>query len=266
MLARTTTAPMLEEPNPASEQVSEALLGELVEIVEQRQEFSLVRTPDGYPGWLLTESLVPLSLNGIYPEAGAAIRVTSAVLPLHEAPNEASPIVGAATVGNLLARVGAAAEWTEVELPDGDHAFAPESSLAWPNAPSTEELPTRIVELSTLFLGTPYLWGGRTPLGVDCSGFTQRLYSICGIQIPRDAYQQVAWEGFAVADAATAPPGSLLFFRGDRDPHGRGITHVGMAIGSGRMIHACQASGVTVCPIRSRPYDRQLVGCRTLGA
>lgn len=82
-------------------------------------------------------------------------------------------------------------------------------------------------------LNTPYLWGGRGPLGIDCSGFTQLVYSLVGHAIPRDAYQQ-AEIGETIAFVDLAKPGDLLFFDND---DGR-INHVGIALGENQIIHA----------------------------
>jgi gamma-D-glutamyl-L-lysine dipeptidyl-peptidase len=83
------------------------------------------------------------------------------------------------------------------------------------------------------FLGAPYLWGGRTPWGVDCSGFTQMIFMFMGIYLPRDAAQQ-AEEGDPVQPLELAEPGDLAFFDNDE---GR-IIHVGIILGDRRIVHA----------------------------
>ncbi|MBK7084827.1 MAG: C40 family peptidase [Flavobacteriales bacterium] len=83
------------------------------------------------------------------------------------------------------------------------------------------------------FLGAPYLWGGRTPTGVDCSGLTQMLFMLMGIYLPRDAYQQ-AEEGDPVELVDLAEPGDLAFFD---NAEGR-ITHVGIVLPERRILHA----------------------------
>ena len=90
-----------------------------------------------------------------------------------------------------------------------------------------------VVEYSLLYLNTPYLWGGRTAFGIDCSGFSQIIYSLCGHQIPRDAYQQ-AEEGVNVEFVELTEPGDLAFFDNEEGK----ITHVGIVTEPGKIIHA----------------------------
>jgi hypothetical protein len=90
-----------------------------------------------------------------------------------------------------------------------------------------------IANVARSFLNVPYLWGGRTHFGIDCSGFTQIVYKLKGINLKRDASIQ-AQEGTAVDSVLTAKLGDLAFFNNDE---GR-ITHVGIILGAGKIIHA----------------------------
>jgi gamma-D-glutamyl-L-lysine dipeptidyl-peptidase len=90
-----------------------------------------------------------------------------------------------------------------------------------------------LTETATRFINSPYIWGGRIPSGIDCSGFTQLVYKIHGIAIPRDSFVQ-AEDGRNVDFIDEAEPGDLVFFSNDR---GR-ISHVGMIFSKGLVIHA----------------------------
>jgi hypothetical protein len=90
-----------------------------------------------------------------------------------------------------------------------------------------------IIDTAYTYLNAPYLWGGRSPLGIDCSGFTQTVYKIAGLKLERDAYQQ-ADKGLTLNFIEEAQPGDLAFFDNEE---GR-IIHVGILLGAGKIIHA----------------------------
>ncbi|PLX10217.1 MAG: hypothetical protein C0594_05205 [Marinilabiliales bacterium] len=98
---------------------------------------------------------------------------------------------------------------------------------------NSSKLRSHIVEIAKNYLNSPYLWGGKSPYGIDCSGFTQVLYKICNIKIPRDASQQVNL-GKTLNFINEAQAGDLAFFDNDEGS----ITHVGMYLGDGKIIHA----------------------------
>ena len=83
------------------------------------------------------------------------------------------------------------------------------------------------------YLYAPYLWGGKTPFGIDCSGFTQMVFRICGYSLFRDAWQQAS-QGKAVRQIEEIVPGDLAFFKNAEER----IVHVGIALGDNKIIHA----------------------------
>lgn len=88
-------------------------------------------------------------------------------------------------------------------------------------------------QVAKKYLNAPYLWGGKSPLGIDCSGFTQMVYKICGYKLKRDASQQVE-QGKAVESLETYIPGDLAFFRNEE----KKVTHVGVLLENQHIIHA----------------------------
>ncbi|NTW32657.1 MAG: C40 family peptidase, partial [Bacteroidetes bacterium] len=91
----------------------------------------------------------------------------------------------------------------------------------------------KIVENAYMYLDAPYLWGGRSPFGIDCSGFVQMVYKLIGIRLPRDASQQAS-QGTTINFLSEAVPGDIAFF----DNEDGIIVHTGIIINNGQIIHA----------------------------
>ncbi|HSV74738.1 MAG TPA: C40 family peptidase [Chthonomonadales bacterium] len=255
-------ADMLAEPSAGAERVSQALLGEPVAVLEEREGWARVRTPDAYEGWVRAAALVPTP-DGGYPPDGRGAVVQPMLAHLRAVPRDWGRPLALVTLGSLVSVAGATHGWRRVRLPAGVAGWMRARHLAVPVPPG--DFPpdgAALVESAHRFLGVPYLWGGRSTLGVDCSGLTQRAYALCGMVIPRDAHLQAAWPGFADVSLSAVEAGDLVFFASEEDPRRRGITHVGMAIDGERMVHAAGGKGVCVEPFASPPAARQLVAAR----
>lgn len=114
-----------------------------------------------------------------------------------------------------------------------------------------------IVDTAKLYLGTPYVWGGTTPSGFDCSGFTQYVLKQHGITIPRTTTEQYK-VGTYVAKS-DLQPGDLVFLQ---NTYRAGISHVGIYIGNGKMIHASSSKGVVISDLSSSYYMKHYYGAR----
>ncbi|MCZ2804169.1 transglycosylase SLT domain-containing protein [Modestobacter sp. VKM Ac-2983] len=147
-------------------------------------------------------------------------------------------------IGQIQARftppVTQQAAWTSAASAAGLTASTPASAAGASTAAT--DTGAEVVGAATKYLGVPYKWGGTDPAtGLDCSGFTQRVYADLGISIPRTSAQQ-ATAGRPVASLTEALPGDLVFF--DNTSSRPGIDHVGLYIGGGKMIAAPQAGEV----------------------
>ncbi len=227
-------ASLYSQPTREADVVSQAILGTNVVILEEKDGWARVRTPDDYSGWMPLVSL--LGAAQPYAASGRVAEVRSLLANLYREPDvtkhEPLLIVPFETRLEVVAEPEAdERRWIEVRLPDDRCAWIQRGDVASDRAPLNIK---QTIELARRFLGLPYLWGGTSSLGFDCSGFVQMLYRQRGIHIPRDAGPQSRWEGFQPVPRNKLKPGDLVFFGKSPDK----VTHTGMYIGRGQFIHA----------------------------
>ena len=223
-------APLLAEPRVAAPRVSEGLHGEVLDVLERREEWLRVRSPDGYVAWI----------NGGYVATGptdwaedwterATARSLSADILTTEGRRRLP------TGARLALRRGV------VELADGQRGAVAAGNVRREQELRVEARHLALPELAQKwYAGAPYLWGGRTEWGIDCSGLVQAVYGARGIALPRDSDQQFV-QGNEIAMSATGEgyeAGDLLFFA----ERGR-VSHVALWAGAGRVVHAALSRG-----------------------
>lgn len=213
--------PLRREPSEKSEMVSQLLFGEAYEIAEKTVEWLRVITElDAYTGWIDKRMFTPVSKDyyqrlsrGGYAVAG---QVTETVMTPE---NEVYSIPAGSTLGFAGQEGTFTINAMQYRLTGQSNAHSQYQS-------------TDLIETALRFLNSPYLWGGRSPFGYDCSGFTQIVYKINGARLPRDAWQQASM-GRSIETVKETIRGDLVFFAGDDDR----VVHVGMAIPPGKIIH-----------------------------
>jgi gamma-D-glutamyl-L-lysine dipeptidyl-peptidase len=247
-LTRHSVANLRSERGHSQELATQVLLGTPLRVLRQEAEWYLVQCPDGYLAWLHGGELVRQSVAARN-EWKAADRVvyTADYGHSYTAPNTASTPVGDLVKGGLLVRLAEQGDFTQVAYPDGRLAFVPTQELqpfaTWLTANLPDFARTRAV--ATDQLGKPYLWGGTSPKGMDCSGFTKTVYWQQGLIIPRDASQQVHAGLPVVYDEQLhgLQAGDFLFFGRLREDGTEKITHVGIYLGEGAFIHSGADNG-----------------------
>ncbi|MGN7472151.1 C40 family peptidase [Brevibacillus sp. SAFN-007a] len=227
---------------------TQALFGTRVEVIGEQGEWAQVLISDqatskneiGYPGWIPSRQLSPWTAAFDVQDGQKLAMVTADFTRLHTL--ERKPGIELAFLTRLpLVEDGAA--WVKVTAPDGE-ALLPKADVAILRANEPIELAGNrgqaIVEAGKRFLHLPYLWGGMSSYGYDCSGFAYNMHRAVGIQIPRDASDQA--RAGRLVEKADLLPGDLLFFAYEE---GRGsVHHVGIYMGHGEMIHSPDSRSV----------------------
>jgi gamma-D-glutamyl-L-lysine dipeptidyl-peptidase len=240
-------------PEHRSELGSQLLLGEVVRIVSTSRDGLWSRVEnvaDGYRGWARNWGLITASAA----RAGrwrtrATARVTSGLVEATARPG-GGPLVTPLFLNSRLIPEGRpAAGQRRLELPDGRRAWVPVGAVVIGARPGVD-IATRIRGL----LGVPYIWGGRTSAGFDCSGFTQQVLAEQGVALPRDAWQQFRGSN-ALRNGEPPEIGDLIFFGNP----GERPSHVGIALGAGYYAHARGRVMIGSLDPRNPLCDRQLL-------
>jgi gamma-D-glutamyl-L-lysine dipeptidyl-peptidase len=208
------------DPSESSEMINQLLFGETFSIVESYTSWhKVISSHDAYEGWLDSKmvTLIPEELLSKHDTSKTANKLFLAKKTNSQYPIRLCP--GSSLYGF-----------------ENDLFIAGSSTyqcIENPIIEKNEDVHDEVIRLSKQFVNSPYLWGGRSPYGIDCSGLAQIVYKILGVSIPRDAGQQVKM-GETVNFINLVHPGDLAFFDNDEEI----ITHVGIVIDNGKIIHS----------------------------
>lgn len=209
--------PLRAEASDRSEIVSQVLFGEHFEVLEQQKQWTQIRLQyDDYEGWIDTKQFRVITQKDYLQLSDAAIVLNSDLVEYVAAP------------GNLLMPIPLGASLAFLDNPDlNAEQFGFEGLKISGKKPKSN-----LINTAFMYLNAPYLWGGKTPFGIDCSGFTQMVYKLNGYHLLRDASQQ-ATQGEALSFIEESEPGDLAFFDNEEGK----IIHVGIIMDDNYIIH-----------------------------
>lgn len=248
-IATVSVVNIREKPGNSSEMGTQVLMGNVFRVWEQKTNWFLVQTADHYPGW--TEGggfLLCTREQADAWNASPLLIVTAFEERILEEPDAESLPVSDVVMGCLVKYTGQKGDWLNVELADGRAGYMPKKSAVdyaeW--RASRRATPDNIERTAKSFLGRPYFWGCNSIRGMDCSGLTKLVFFLNGVDLHRNASQQME-DGPDVPidpDLKNLKKGDLLFFgKPARGSAPEKITHVGIYLGDKLFI---QASGL-VC-------------------
>jgi len=243
-LITVSVANLRPSPSHSAELVTQAILGTPVKVLKKEYNWYLIQTPDSYLGWTPERSLVVITQKELNRyNRSERIIFTDLAGTCYELPDEHSQPVSDIVAGSILEITGSKPGFREVQFPDGRSGYINQDQCLLLTEWRKSLSPGReaIVKTAMKFLGLPYLWGGTSSKGVDCSGFTKTVYFLNGIILQRDASQQVLY-GDLVDNHDNydkLQPGDLLFFGTHKtDSTSEMVTHAGICIGKGEIIHS----------------------------
>ena len=217
-ISNLSIIPMRNEAADQAEMVNQILFGEHFKVLEVRKKWSRIRlSHDSYEGWICNKQWQEITEDDYKQLDKDVPTITTDILDIITKENH-QPVV----IGSILPfyKSGHALINDEMYKFDG---------MTTPGFVNKKKL----TENALIYLNAPYLWGGRSPLGIDCSGFTQMVYRLQGIDLPRDAYQQ-AKVGTTLSFVEESEAGDLAFFDNEEGK----VTHVGIILENSHIIHA----------------------------
>lgn len=222
-ICNLSIVPCRAEASDKSEMVTQLLFGEHFQIIEAQKKWLYIRTDyDNYDCWIDAKQCMIISEETFNELQEIPLHVSTDMIQLiiHKEKKEVLPIVMGSTLPYF--------DGETINLQGVEYLYEGQANSLY-----SKTTKNNLIEYAYNYLNAPYLWGGRSPLGIDCSGFTQMVYKLGGIKIPRDAYQQ-AEIGTTLNFVEEAEPGDLAFFDNELGQ----IIHVGIVLADGFIIHA----------------------------
>lgn len=249
LITAVAVANVREQPEEDIPLVTQVLMGWPVQVMGIEGDWFHIQAHDGSPGWARVDHFCLPQ----WPNPGNYVQIIKATTYLTREP--ALEPFCTLFLGSRLPLLEEAKEWFRVALPNGASAYINKEAAC--KIPSQQPLDGgKVLSVAGLYAGSPYLWGGITSQGVDCSGLTYMAYFANGYQLPRDAQDQ--YNVGTYVEKSDLEPGDLVFFS-TIDP---GPSHVGIYQGDGLFINARTKEGVTVTSFGDLFFSTRYLGAR----
>ena len=242
VIAHCTVTPVRQEPSEGSEQLTQLLFGEVCEVLDRLPRWTKIRsTLDGQEGWVDFKMLSPAPISSqdvkgerLKIKGEGVISVPMAIATDMETSEELM-----LTLGTRLPNYshGTFEVLGKQYLIDPTCVSTAQRSTGEADLQQSDLQRSDLATIAQSLLNAPYLWGGKNAMGMDCSGFVQVVYAAMGVNLLRNAREQMT-QGDLVPSLAEARPGDLAFFdHADRDPKATNISHVGLLLSPTEIIH-----------------------------
>ncbi|PKD21630.1 glycoside hydrolase [Salegentibacter salinarum] len=243
-VVKISVANLRDAPKHSAQLVTQATLGMPVKVYKKEGSWYYIQTPEGYLAWVDYGGIKNMTEEEFSDwKSKEKLIFTEPTGNSYFEPNPNSQTVSDLVAGNILELLNKQNNFYEVEYPNGKKAFI-EEAYAQPYEDwltSLDQTEEDLVATSKKLMGLPYLWGGTSPKGVDCSGYTKTIFFLNGMVIPRDASQQIHTGDVVDTDKnfENLEKGDLLFFgKPATDSTSERVIHVGMWIGDNKFIHS----------------------------
>lgn len=238
-IVKVSVANIRKTPKHSAELIDQSILGTELKILKRKHGWYLIQTPYSYLGWMQSSSFVRCNKNELDNwKHSKKVRVSSNYARIFSDKTHQSNPISDAVFGSMLTYISKSESWLHVSLPDGKKGYIEDKYCTIDlMKPSTNSINIdELIKTANEFLGIPYLWGGNSSKGFDCSGFSQTVYKSQGFILSRDANMQVKL-GMEIKHDSTfsnVKKGDLLFFGPNEDR----ITHVAISLGGSEFIHS----------------------------
>lgn len=236
-LVNLSVANLRAKPGDASELVSQVLLGTPLKVLDYSNKWYRVQTPEYYIGYLDAGGLKTLTAQELESWKKEERWMYNGISGfVYDVPDYNGEIVSDVVLGDLMVVENAGKDWLRIRFPDGRTGFANKSEcIHYPDWINLQAKANQIFATARQMMGFPYLWGGTSSKGIDCSGFVKTVFYSKGVILARDASQQAKYgETVDFENLDNLQPGDLLFF----GRSAQRITHVGIYISNGDFIHS----------------------------